>query len=144
MCKNRELFTPPPATVHIFFFFGLFRAAPGAYGGSQARSRIGAVAAGLRHSHSNARSEPVCDLYHSSWQCQILNLLREARDQTFVLVDASQIPFTESWRELPTFYLHHPELTSVSSLSCFSPCSSTVCTNTRVGEGVLFFTDLGL
>ena len=28
------------------------------YGGSQARGLIGAVAAGLRHSHSNARSEP--------------------------------------------------------------------------------------
>ena len=42
----------------IFFFFSLFfRAAPVACGSSQARSRIGAVAAGLRHSHSNARSE---------------------------------------------------------------------------------------
>ena len=43
------------------FFFGLFafsRAAPAAYGGSQARGRIGAVAAGLPQSHSNARSEP--------------------------------------------------------------------------------------
>ena len=29
-----------------------------AYGGSQARGRIRAVAAGLHHSHSNARSEP--------------------------------------------------------------------------------------
>ena len=36
----------------------LFRAAPGACGGSQARDGIGAVAAGLHHSHSNARSEP--------------------------------------------------------------------------------------
>ena len=30
-------------------------AAPAAYGGSQARGRIGAVATGLRQSHSNAR-----------------------------------------------------------------------------------------
>ena len=29
-----------------------------AYGGSQARGLIGAVAGGLRHSHSNARFEP--------------------------------------------------------------------------------------
>ena len=36
----------------------LFRAAPEAYGGSQARGLIGAMAAGLHHSHSNARSEP--------------------------------------------------------------------------------------
>ena len=33
-----------------------FRAAPKAYGGSQARGRIGVVAAGLPHSHNNARS----------------------------------------------------------------------------------------
>ena len=33
-------------------------AAPVAYGGSQARGPIGAVATGLRQSHSNAGSEP--------------------------------------------------------------------------------------
>ena len=33
-------------------------AAPAAYGGSQARGPIGAVATGLRQSHSNAGSEP--------------------------------------------------------------------------------------
>ena len=31
---------------------------PAAYGGSQARDRIGAVATGLRQSHSNIGSEP--------------------------------------------------------------------------------------
>ena len=36
----------------------LFRAVPAAYGGSQARRPIGAVAASLHHSHSNAGSEP--------------------------------------------------------------------------------------
>ena len=41
-----------------FFVFRLFRASPMAYGGPQARGPIGAVAAGLRHSHSNAGSEP--------------------------------------------------------------------------------------
>jgi len=33
-------------------------AAPEAYGGSQARGRIGAVATGLRQRHSNTGSEP--------------------------------------------------------------------------------------
>ena len=33
-------------------------AAPAAYGGSQARGRIGAAATSLRQSHSNAGSEP--------------------------------------------------------------------------------------
>ena len=42
----------------IFFFFFVFsRAEQVAYGGSQARGLIGAVATGLRHSHSNAGSE---------------------------------------------------------------------------------------
>ena len=35
----------------------------------------------------------ICDLHHSSWQCRILNPLSEARDQTCVLMDASQICF---------------------------------------------------
>ena len=39
------------------FFFCLFRVPPMAYGGFQARGLIGAVAACLCHSHSNARSE---------------------------------------------------------------------------------------
>ena len=57
---------------NLFFFFFFFlsfcllsavvvaisRAAPAAYGGSQARGPVGAVATGLRQSHSNAGSEP--------------------------------------------------------------------------------------
>ena len=42
----------------FFFFWSFFRAAPVAPGGSQARGRVGAVAAGIHHSHSNARSKP--------------------------------------------------------------------------------------
>ena len=38
-------------------FVCLFRAAPMAYGGSQAGDRIGAIAAGLCQSHSSAGSE---------------------------------------------------------------------------------------
>ena len=36
--------------------FAISRAAPSAYGGSPATGRIGAVAAGLHHSHGNARA----------------------------------------------------------------------------------------
>ena len=47
---------------YLFFSFSVFLpfswAAPVACGGSQARSRIRAVATGLRQSHSNAGSEP--------------------------------------------------------------------------------------
>ena len=44
--------------VFLFVCFYLFRAAPTAYGGSQARGQIRAVAAGLQHSRSNLGSEP--------------------------------------------------------------------------------------
>ena len=48
----------------FFFFFCFFRAAPPvAYGGSQARGLIGALAIGLRHSHSNARSRAASATY---------------------------------------------------------------------------------
>ena len=41
-----------------FLFFCLFRTTPMACGGSQARGLIGAAAASLHQSHSNAGSEP--------------------------------------------------------------------------------------
>ena len=41
----------------FFFFFGLFRAAPMVYGGSQARGLVGAVAAGLHHNDSDTGSK---------------------------------------------------------------------------------------
>ena len=47
--------------ISVCFEFSIlifFRAAPVAYGGSQARGHIGAVAGGLHHSHSNTESEP--------------------------------------------------------------------------------------
>ena len=33
----------------------------------------------------------ICDLHHSSWQRQILNTLRDTRDQTRILMDTSQV-----------------------------------------------------
>ena len=60
-----------------------------AYGGSQARGRIGAAASGLRHSHSNAGSKP------RLWPTLQLTVmpLSEARDQTCIFMDDSQICF---------------------------------------------------
>ena len=45
-------------SIYFFFIFCLFGVTPGAYGGSQARGLIGAVATGLRQNHSNTGSEP--------------------------------------------------------------------------------------
>ena len=41
----------------VFLFFVFSRATPAAYGGSQARGLIGAIAASLCQSHSNVGSE---------------------------------------------------------------------------------------
>ena len=45
----------------------------------------------------------VCDLYHSSRQCWILNLRSEARDWTCVLIDTSQIRF--HWAAMGTLHM---------------------------------------
>ena len=61
-----------------------------AYGSSQAMGLIGTTAASLGTT-ATATWDPslICDLYHSSQQCQILNPLSEARDQTLILMDPS-------------------------------------------------------
>ena len=74
----------------IFFFSVLFRAAPAAYVGSQARGQIGCVAAGLCHSHSNTRS-----LIH--WA--------RPRIEPCVLMDTSRFVPVEPWGELLFFFL---------------------------------------
>ena len=63
---------------YYYYYYLLFRVALMAYGGSQARSRIGATAASL---------------HHSSRQCWILNPLREARDQTYNFTVPCRIRF---------------------------------------------------
>ena len=63
------------------FVFCLFRAE--AYRGSQARSRIGAVASGLPHSHSNTGSEP------HLWPTPQLTAWRELQDFLFLREQSS-------------------------------------------------------
>ena len=73
------------------YFFCLFRAAPTAYGSSQARGQFGAVATGTTTAMPDLSH--VCDLHHSSEQHWILNPLSKARDQICFLMDAGQIHF---------------------------------------------------
>ena len=63
-----------------FFFFGLFRAAPVAYGVSQTRGRIRVTAAAYNTATATRDPSHVCDPHLSSWQCRILIPLSEARD----------------------------------------------------------------
>ena len=47
----------------------------------------------LAYATATAMPDPshICDSYHSSWQCQILNSVREARDRTRILMDSSWV-----------------------------------------------------
>ena len=72
----------------FFFFFSLFRAAPAAYGSSQARGRMGAAAAGLT-------PQPQ--------QHGVLNPLSRARDRTQVLMDTSWVRY--QWATMWTLSL---------------------------------------
>ena len=86
----------------LLSFKGCTRAA---YGGSQARGRIGAVGAGLHHSHSDTRSKLHLQPIPQLWQHRILNPLSEARDRTCVLMDASQIRFRCTTTGTPYLFL---------------------------------------
>ena len=71
----------------LFLVFLSFRAAPGAYGGSQARDRIGTAATSLCTATATQDLNHVRDPHHGSRQRQILFPLREAKDQTHVFMD---------------------------------------------------------
>ena len=99
------------------FFFWSFRASPAAYGGSQARGQIGAVASNLCHSHSKAGSNPLSNLHHRSRQRWILNPLSKARDQTCVLMDTSQIRFCWATMGTPEYLVNYLTCCFVPTLS---------------------------
>jgi len=88
-----------------FFFLGLHLSHMGV-------PRLGAEFELQLLAYTTARAMPnlshVCDLHHSSRQSWILNPLSEARDQTSVLTDASQICF--HWATVGT-----PNIVNVNS-----------------------------
>ena len=96
------------SSVSFSSVFCLFRAAPEACGGSQARGRIRATAASHSpshsHSHRNTRSELRLWPTPQLRQCWILNPLSEARSQTYILMDPSRIHFHCATTGTPSFY----------------------------------------
>ena len=73
--------------MYSFFFFGFL--GPHLWHECfQACGQIGAEAAGLHHSHSNARSE---QHLQPTPQLTTLNPLSQARDQTQILMDTSPV-----------------------------------------------------
>ena len=69
---------------------------------------IGAVASGLRQTTLDPIH--VCNLYHSSRQCWILNPLSKARDQTHNLTVPSLIYFCYATTGTPTIYILNVKL----------------------------------
>ena len=66
-------------------------AAPAAYGSSQAGDQIRAAAEICTTATAAWDPSHILDLRCSLWQCQILNPLSKARDQTCVLMDTSWV-----------------------------------------------------
>ena len=90
----------------FYFYFLLFRATLVAYGGSQARGRVRATA----FATATTTQDPscVCNLHHSSRQCQILNPPSKARNLTRNLIVPSWICFHCTTTGTPTFgFLDH-------------------------------------
>ena len=77
--------------IFLSFYLVFSRAAPSAYGGSQARGQIGAVAAGLYQSHSDLGSELNLRPTPQLMAAPDLNPLSEARDRTRNIMVPSQI-----------------------------------------------------
>ena len=102
----------------IEFFFSLFRGAPVAYAGFLARGQIRAATASLHHSHLTPNPSCICDLHHSSWQCEILNPLSEARDWTGILMDTGRVYYHRATMGIPQFWIFIQNWIFIFSL-CF-------------------------
>ena len=81
------------STIIFFFFFCLFRAAPMAYRGSQARGQIGAVAASL-HPSPEQRGIWATSVTYTTAHNNAGSLTHwVSRDWTYILMDPCQIRF---------------------------------------------------
>ena len=74
----------------ILFYFLLFRAAPVAHGSSPASSsKLELQLQAYTTAWAMRDLSCVCDLHHSSQQCQISDPQSEVKDQTHILMDTS-------------------------------------------------------
>ena len=78
--------------IFLFLFFYLFRAIPGAYGGSQPRGPTGVVATGLCQSHSNARTEPCLRPTSQLTATPDPQTTERGQGWNIILMDTSRVP----------------------------------------------------
>ena len=79
---KHDLFLGFPSKLRLFLVWGgvaFFRATHAAYGGSQTRGQIGAVATRLHHSQSNARSIQATSTTYTSAQGKAGSLTHQGR-----------------------------------------------------------------
>ena len=96
VCPEREKYHTalvlPPVFSFFLFSFCLFRAALRRH---MEVPRLGVESQLQLPAYTTATAMPdsslVCNLHHSSQQCQILNTLSEVKDRTCVLMDASRV-----------------------------------------------------
>ena len=75
----------------IILFVCFFRAAPEAYGSSQTRGPSKASAEAYTTATTMPDLSHIFNLRCRLWQCQVLNPLGEARDQTHILMDTNGV-----------------------------------------------------
>ena len=111
------------------FFLFLFRVTPVAYGSSQARGPIRAVAAGLRYSHSSAGSKPRLRPTPQLTSMSDPQPSERARDQNCIIMDTSQICFHCTTIGTPNFHF----LSHLKPLN--KKCELNTCS---ISEGQIF------
>ena len=103
-----------------------------AYGGSQGRGRMELQPLAYATATATPDLSHICNLRHSSGQCQILNPLSEARDRTCVLMDAVRFISAEPQRELLSIYFIHYSVFVILASQFFPPHSGFTYGNHKI------------
>ena len=94
--------------LYIYIYFLFCMATPAVY----KVPRLGAKSELQLPGFATATAKPdlsfICNLHHSTWQCQILNTLSEAKDRTPILMDTSWVHYC--WPTMGTPRYHFKEL----------------------------------
>jgi len=105
ICRKAWIYTIHSVSFSFFFFFFAFsRTTPVAYGGSQAKDLIGAVAAGLHQSHSNAGFQTASAAYTRA-QSNARSLTHGVRPGIKPAISWFLVRFVNHWARSGTPYI---------------------------------------